>query len=61
MKKALTTLSKAMELDPKNVLCKFHKAILLFNVGQYQVIVIFYLPDFVNQNKQAERRYSQVG
>ena len=34
---ALTTVEKAMAIDPKNPLCKFHRATILFSLERYQV------------------------
>lgn len=34
---ALATINKAMAIDPKNPLCKFHRASILFSIEKYQV------------------------
>lgn len=35
--KALDTLNKAINIDPKNPLCKFHRASVLFANEKYKV------------------------
>lgn len=32
---ALDTFNEALQIDPKSVLCKFHRASLYFNSGRY--------------------------
>lgn len=34
---ALVTINKAMTIDPKNPLCKFHRASILFSMDKHQV------------------------
>lgn len=34
---ALATINKAMKIDPKNPLCKFHRASILFSMDKHQV------------------------
>lgn len=34
---ALVTINKAMKIDPKNPLCKFHRASILFSMDKHQV------------------------
>ena len=35
---ALVTINKAMTIDPKNPLCKFHRASILFSMDKHQVM-----------------------
>ena len=34
---ALVTINKAMNIDPKNPLCKFHRASILFSMDKHKV------------------------
>ena len=37
---ALVTINKGMNIDPKNPLCKFHRASILFSIDKHQVWIL---------------------
>lgn len=43
---ALATITKAMTIDPKNPLCKFHRASILFSMDKHQVKTSCYVSEF---------------
>ena len=38
---ALVTINKGMNIDPKNPLCKFHRASILFSMDKHQVWILW--------------------
>ena len=41
---ALVTINKGMNIDPKNPLCKFHRASILFSMDKHQVWILWENP-----------------
>lgn len=49
---ALETLNRAISIDPKNPLCKFHRASILFANEKYKVCISYCHDTFVYLQKQ---------
>jgi hypothetical protein len=63
--KALDTLNKAIVIDPKNPLCKFHRASVLFANEKYKVRFIsvsstLYYVSLKKKQKQSEEMAQQL-